>query len=190
MATHNARSTIRLLLCSLAAAFAVSTVSCKAVGLLTKSYTVRIDETEVNERLATKLPVTQQLSGTVVTVQDGKAELRPGSDRARLTLHVRAEGERAQPRVANVVTSFRVTYDPETYQFFLADTRVESVTWEGEAHRRAPLAKGALQAVVKKLDGQPIHTIDDDSIKKQIARMVLEDVEVKNGHVVVTLSLL
>ena len=157
---------------------------------MTKSYTVRIDETEVNERLAAKLPVTQPLSGAVVTVQDAKAELRPGSDRARLTLHVRAEGDRGQPRAASILASFRLTYDPETYQFFLADTRVETVTWEGDAHRRAPLAKGALQALVKKLDGQPVHTIDDDSIKKRIARMVLEDVEVKNGHVVVTLSLL
>jgi hypothetical protein len=172
----------------------LTVVGCKSVGgALLESYTVKIEEKTANEKMVEKFPISKEQEGVTITLLNPGIEFRPGSDRAHLIMEVHTDVERkgrSREMLAKVLTSFRITYDPNTYQFFVQDVKIESVDWLGAEERRAPGAKVVLQAAVAKLDGQPIHTITEEGVKNKIAKMLLKDIQVKNGFLLVTLGFL
>ena len=159
-----------------------------------RRYEIVITQEQIDGALADRFPVSKRyLLLLQVTYSEPVLSLLPEANRIRVGMkaelgYKRDEQDEFIGGSVAVVTGIR--YDPEKYQFYLDDPKIETVSVQGVSPQFADRVKDGLQAVSKEhLESIPVYTIRADDVKKTVARMILKDVRIRDGVIHVTLGL-
>ena len=164
------------------------------VAISGKRYVVELDQAEIQEKLDVRFPIEKSyLLILTLTFSEPEVSLVEGSDRITFgvltTLNVRIQGEqKSLGGRATVSTGLR--YNQEDYSFYLADPRLESLEIQGIPIKYIDRVNDlAAKALTERLNRTPVHTLNRDDLKQSAARLILQDLEVKDGKLAITLGL-
>lgn len=159
-----------------------------------KEYIVRLSETQIQEKLEKKLPLTKTYLFVIeVTLNNPRVKLEEGSERVKAGLDVEFNislGKNKEPLGGTVDVSGSVRYEAEKAQFFLDSPIIENLKVQGIPQQFTSKANKALaKALVQYYKVNPIYTLRATDIKKATAKMVLKKVVVENKELVITLGI-
>ena len=159
-----------------------------------REYKYRFTETELQEKLGARLPLTKTyLFIFDVTLDGPRVDLIEGSDRVAAGIDVILNikiGDNTVPLGGAVDISGAIGYWPDTGEFFLTDPLIESLAIDGVPDRFAEQSRSVIEiAVAEYYRTRPIYTLEGTDAAKVAGRLLLKDVTVRDEELVVTLGL-
>lgn len=159
-----------------------------------RRYEVVITQQQIDAVLADKFPVSKRYLLIIeITYSDPAVTLLPDSDRVRIGMKAELNlkfDNQAQKVGGTCLIASAVRYKPDTQQFFLSDPKIERLEIQGLAPALADrVAKAALSLSSEHLQSFPIHTLRATDLKTSAAKLLLKDVQVKDGGLHLTLGL-
>lgn len=151
-----------------------------------REFDVTITQQQIDDALAAHFPVTKtNLLVLHVTYSNPHATLLPESGRIEVGVDAELDFKlREQPRkiTGSAVMTTGLTYRYETKQFFLADPRVSKLTLQSvpQAYldKTTNFVSAAIREHVQKI---PVYTIKPKDLKTKVVRLILKDVQIKDG---------
>ncbi|MEO0576672.1 MAG: DUF1439 domain-containing protein [Pseudomonadota bacterium] len=156
-------------------------------------YTLQFTETELQEKLSAKLPVSRDYLFIFEVVLDNpRLRLVEGSDRVNagmdVTLNIRI-GNEPLPLGGKIDISGGVRYASEIGQFFLTDPIIEDLSVQGVPSRYTDRVDEVMtKALARFYAERPIYTLKDTDVKAKAAKLLLKKVVVRNSVLFVTLG--
>jgi len=156
-------------------------VGCSSLG----EVTVRITETQLQERLSKKFPITKthQLLGTV-TYENPQVTLRREDNRVEFGLEISVSNitvNNAALRCSAVMLA-SVDYNPEKKALFLTDPLLQQFVLNGAQQQDAQaLSVLFMPAIEKLLKHKPVYCLKDQDGFENIASMLVKDIRVRKG---------
>jgi len=159
-----------------------------------KEYVVRLSESDLQNKLEEKLPLTKTYLFIVqVTLNNPRVHLENGSEKVRIGLDVvfNITIDKNPKSLGGTVDVYGgILYLPEKGQFFLTDPAIERLTVEGIAPKYIDKVNKALtKTLAKYYETHPVYTLSTSDIKQAAAKMVLKDVIIENQELVVILEI-
>ena len=159
-----------------------------------KTYTLKFTEPQLRERIDNQLPFTETyLFIFTVTLDNPRVDLVEGSDRVAggldVVLNITMGGEE-RPLGGAVDVSGGVRYEAAQGEFFLTDPRIENVRIQRLPKSITNRANSALSLALGEFYRErPIYRLSETDVRQSAAKMVLQDVVVKDETLHVTLGL-
>lgn len=159
-----------------------------------KEYIFRFTESQLQEKLNAKLPLTKSyLFIFQVTLDHPRVKLANGSDRVAAGLDVLLNiriGDEQQPLGGTLDVTGSVKYVPERGEFFLTDPAVEHLAVQGVPDKYAEKVNSVIAAALAGyFADHPLYTLQVSDTKQAAAKLVLKNVAVENRELVVTLGI-
>jgi len=157
-------------------------------------YIIRINETQIREKLQSKLPLTKRYFLIVeLTLDNPRVSLKNGSSRVYAGLDAILNikiNQHPEPLGGTIDISSGVRYITETGEFFLADLKIESLQIQGIPEKFQSKVNQAISvALTEYLQKNPIYTLKRTDLKKATVRAVLKRVSVENRELVIVLGI-
>ncbi len=158
-------------------------VGCSSLG----EVTVRITETQLQERLNKKFPIKKkhQLLGTV-TYENPQVTLRRDDDRVELGIEISVSNitVNGAPLRCSAVMFASADYNPEKKALFLTDPLLQQFVLNGAQQQDAQaLSVLFMPAIDKLLKRKPVYCLKDQDAIENIASMLVKDIRMRNGCV-------
>ena len=159
-----------------------------------KEYVVRIPESQIEEALEKKLPLTKTYLFIIdVTLKNPRVDLENGSDRVAggmdVVFNIKVNGN-PKPFGGGIDLSGNVSYSPEGGEFYLLDPVIEHFSVQGIAEGIQPRVNKAIaKALSDYFNSNPIYTLKRSDIKQAAAYAVLKGVVVEGNDLVVILGI-
>ena len=175
-------------------ALLIITVGLTFYYFLGDEYIFRLTERQIQEKLNKNLPLTKSyLFIFQVTLDNPRVTLTNGSKRVGAGIDVILNiqiGNEPKPLRGSLDVSGIVSYASDKGQFFLADSVIENLTFEGIPVKYTEKVNSVLKkAIMAYLAERPIYTLSVSDVKQAAARLVLKDVIIQNSELVVTLGI-
>ena len=159
-----------------------------------KEYVYRFTESQIQEKLSTKLPFTRTfLFIFQVTLDHPRVSLANNSQRMSAGLDVVLDirvGNDAKPLGGTLDVSGGIKYVPERGEFFLTDPVIERLVFQGIPDKYLEKVNLVLaRALTAYFAERPIYALSVANTKQLAARLVLKRVVVENHELVVTLGI-
>lgn len=159
-----------------------------------KEYEIRFTESQLQDRLSERLPVSITYFVVVELILDNpRLALKNGSNRVNAGLDIRLiihYGSDPRPLDGTIDVSGGIRYQSDTGQFFLTDPMVEHFAVPGLPDDKADKIDQALtRALTEYYSERPIYTLNAGELNQAVTRMVLKRVIVENRELVVTLGI-
>jgi hypothetical protein len=165
-----------------------------AIGLIANLsiadiYEYEVTEDQINSELEEVFPVSKTFLN-ILTLSLGSAsvQLNEGSDRMLVSLNasvsLNTSGTvRSFSGTINISTG--VEYNPESGEVLLEDPEVESLHFDNFPEKDLKVLTAIVNIIVGVvLDGYPIYVLEPEDIPTDIAKLLLNDVTIEDGHVV------
>jgi hypothetical protein len=173
---------------AVARAAAVALLACLSAvtgcRLYDRGIIIEITQQQIQERLAKKFPISRDyIAGLNLTLSDPEVMLKEGSDRigfgVSAATNIKVNRENVNGRV---ILSAGLRYKHEEGELVLRDPGVEQVAlsllpqeYEDEVVAAADLA------VAHYLEDYTVYKLDPKHLKQRLAKLVLQEVVVRNG---------
>lgn len=159
-----------------------------------KEFVVRINESNIRQKLDEKLPLTKTYLFIIqVTLENPRVNLKNGSNRVNAGLDVILNvtiGKNPKPLSGTVDASGGIKYVSEKGEFYLINPIIENLEIQGIPPKYMDKANEALtKALAEYYSKNPIYTLRATDAKQVAARMILKNVIVENQELVVTLGI-
>lgn len=159
-----------------------------------KVYTIKLTETQLQEKLQKKMPINKTVLFIVqITLDNPRVQLVDGSNRINAGLDVILNitvDKQPLPLGGSVDVSGGITYNSKTAKFFLTDPIIENLKVQGLPSKHTNKANKALSKVLTKFyKDNPVYTLRATDAKKAAAKLVLKTVKIENQELVVTLGI-
>ncbi|HSY17233.1 MAG TPA: DUF1439 domain-containing protein [Candidatus Acidoferrales bacterium] len=161
-----------------------------------REFDVTITQQQIDDALQAHFPVTKtNLLILHVTYSNPHATLLPESGRIEVGVDAALEAAlkpREQPKkfTGTVVMTTGLSYRYETKQFFLADPKVSKLTLQGVPQQYLDKSTNAVSAVIREqVQKIPVYTIKPKNMKTKVVRLILKDVQIKDGVIHATLGI-
>ena len=159
-----------------------------------KEYIFRFSESQIQEKLSTKLPLTKTyLLIFRVTLNNPRVNLTNNSKRIGAGLDVSLNikiGNETKPLGGTIDISGGVKYLPERGEFFLTDPIVEHIAIQGIPENYSEKVNLILTKVLAEYYADhPIYSLRATDIKQAVAKLILKNTVIENHELVVTLGL-
>lgn len=159
-----------------------------------KEYVFRFSESQIQEKLNTKLPLTKTyLLIFQLTLDNPRVNLTNNSKRVGAGLDVILNikiGNETKPLGGAIDISGGVTYLPDQGKFFLTDPIVERVAIQGIPEKYSGKVNLILtKALAEYYADHPIYSLRATDIKQAAAKLLLKNVVVEDHELVVTLGI-
>jgi len=151
-----------------------------------REFDVTITQQQIDDALAAHFPVTKtNLLILHVTYSNPHATLLPESGRSEVGVDAELEFKlREQPKkfTGSAVMTTGLSYRYETKQFFLADPKVSKSTFQGVPQQYLDKTTNFVSAAVREhVQKIPVYTIKPKDVKTKVVRLILKDVQIKDG---------
>ncbi|MCK4341038.1 MAG: DUF1439 domain-containing protein [Phycisphaerae bacterium] len=159
-----------------------------------KRFVVELTEGQIQEKLDARFPVEKSyLLIFVLTLSDPKVVLEEGADRLSFglnaTLNIKI-GDEEKPLSGTGLVSTGIRYNPDDYSFYLTDPKIEQLAIQGiPIEYTDKVNEVAKKLALERINNYPVYQLKDDDIKQAAARLILQDLIVKEGKLVITLGL-
>ena len=159
-----------------------------------KEYVYRFSESQIQESLQEKLPLTNTYFFIIqVSLKNPRVQLENGSNRVNAGLDVEFNitvNNNPNPLGGSVDASGGIRYVSEEGQFLLTDPVIERMSVQGISQEYLEKANSArTKALADYYSKHPIYTLSTLDAKQTAARMVLKNVVVENRELVITLGI-
>lgn len=158
-----------------------------------REYVVRITETQIREKLESKLPITKHYFTIVeLTLNNPRVALKNGTSRVTAgldaTLNITALPN-PKPLAGTIDVSSGINYLAETGQFFLSNPKIEDLQIQGIPQiLQTKVLEALSKALTEYFQKNPIYTLRNN-VKQAAVRMVLKSVKIENQELVITLGI-
>lgn len=154
------------------------------------NYTVELTEAQLQQQLASMMPITQEKMFVTVTLSQPVLDLGMGGDKIGVfsSLDISAPGGIKGTGRAKV--EGRISYKKENGSFYLYNPTISHIEIDqvpAQFHSNVKqLAQLALNSSIK---GKPIFTLTEDNSQEKLAKSMLQSVKVESGKLLITLSI-
>lgn len=157
-----------------------------------QTWTFSFAQAELEEQLAERFPLQKTYFGLITVHYDNpRVALREGSNRITIGLDARVNAKVNDIDVgggADVVT--RIAYDSETGSFLLHQPRLLNLDVPGVKPFLLDRARDAAnELVAERIEGIPVYKLRPKDVKTSLARLILKEVEVRDGKLYLVLGL-
>ena len=159
-----------------------------------KEYTITLTESQLQEKLAEKLPLTKTYFFIFqVTLENPRVFLTNGRKRVDVGLDVNLNiniNKEPKPLGGSIDVSGGVLYVAEKGQFFLTDPVVEKIKVQGIPEHYSDKANIALSKALSNYYAEhPIYTLKSTDIKQAATKLILKDVYIYHKELVIILGI-
>ena len=159
-----------------------------------KETVFRFSESQIQEKLAAKLPVSKTFFFIFqLTLDHPRVTIVGETKRVRAALDVVLNivfGNESKPLNGTLDVSSGIVYAPERGAFFLTDPIIERFAIDGMPEKYNEKINAALtKAIAAYFIEQPIYTLRAADTRQAAAKLVLKSVTVENGELVVKLGI-
>lgn len=154
------------------------------------NYTVELTEAQLQQQLASMMPITRERMFVTVTLSQPILDLGMGGDKIGVfsSLDISAPGGIKGTGRAKV--EGRISYKKENGSFYLYNPTISQIEIDqipAQFHSNVKeLAQLALNSSIK---GKPIFTLKEDNTQEKLAKSMLQSVKVESGKLLITLSI-
>ena len=158
-------------------------------GCASTSITITRTQSDLQESVAKRFPVTTETHLVTVTFRDPKVLLQDGDDRIGLDVETEIQFPFGAPITGRVASLGRLSYDPSAKAFYFREPSIERLEFPGIEGDRKAKARAALAAVAKlTLASIPVYTLAGRTLKETTAEYLLTEVFVREGKLHLTLG--
>jgi hypothetical protein len=158
-------------------------------GCAGSSITLTRSQSELQESIAKRFPITKERYLAAITFRDPKVLLRNGDDRIGLDVETEIRFPFAAPIVGRVATLGRLYYDPDAKAFYFRDASIERLDFRGLEGDLNFKVRAALEAVGKPtLESIPVYKLEGRNLKETTAQHFLTEVFVRGGKLYLKLG--
>jgi hypothetical protein len=151
--------------------------------------TVTVTAAELQRELSRKLPLTRAGRLATVTVQAAEVVLTEGSDRIGIRATSSVQLPLGRPLTGKVQVDGQLRYVPEQGELWFDDARVVDLGVAAIPASIKPTVEELVGGIARGvLARTPVYRLKQESIKQQLAKLVLREVVVRDGKVVATLG--
>lgn len=162
----------------------VAVLALAAVCVRKPEVVLTMSRDDVQQRVSSKFPIEQKAFLLRAVYSDPVVRLEPTSKRIGLSLTATVsflEGRVARGRIEGDMS---VRYDPDQAALFFDDARFSRLHIEGVSEsvlqQVLPLANTLLH---ERLDRIPVYRLNANDLRHDVARGLLKEVDVQDGHV-------
>ncbi|MGJ8697020.1 MAG: DUF1439 domain-containing protein [Verrucomicrobiaceae bacterium] len=173
-----------------------------AIGLLLGGWTIwqklqskdgillTFTEAELEAKLGEEFPRTELIQGILpLTIDTPDVELVPNSDRVRVSLGANVNAFIAQYD-ATATISCAIRYEPSDQSLRFNKAIIEKFDTEKLPEKyREEVSLAATLLIQKYLNDQPVYHLKDEDLKGQTARLLVQEIGVKDGLLQIRLGL-
>jgi hypothetical protein len=170
--------------------------SLKAIILLTFSlvafdtmaigYTLKLSETELQERVSAMMPLEKKQLFLTVVISDPQISLLPDTDQVGVFLNVDAiiaSGLKGSGRGRVIGSLF---YDKSLGAFFLKAPVLDSLQIDRlPAQLNQQIAKVSQAMIASTLASYPLYTLNDNDFKQKMAKSMIESIDVQDQQLLI-----
>ncbi len=152
---------------------------------------LKFSEQDIRDKLEKKFPKIEKIYGVVpVTIEKPEVSFVEGEERFKLKLMARVDIPLKGSYHAMLTMRTGVLFDQKNKALQLTEIEVEEI----EASKLPKKYESALSLLAtvlaqKYLDGQEVYRLKETDLKKKAARYLIQNIQVKDDHLVVTLGL-
>jgi hypothetical protein len=153
-------------------------------------FEVILDEAELQAKVEEPFPIEKQYLLFQVTLKEPKVHLLPDANRLEVEMQigVKVKGLETEFRGLASVTG-RIRYLPEKASFFLDDPQVQRLKLPGIPERFTSRANELVELALREwYERFPIYRLKEGRFKHEVARLVLQKMEVRNQKLILTLG--
>ncbi len=162
---------------------------CQSLVVHAFSYTLEVTEQELQEKVSAMMPIEKQHLFVTVTLSDPDIDLIKGSNKIGVFVNISAVVPGAIQGTGRAKIVGSLIYKPAEGAFYFEEPLVETFEVDQLSAEYAPMLKELSQVSVSKaLSRYPVYTLKDDKIEQQLAKSVLESIEVKDEVLFIHLS--
>jgi len=159
-----------------------------------KEYVFSFSESQIREKLATKLPLNKKyLLFFEVRLDNPRVSLTNGSNRVAAGLDVILNiwiDKNPKPLGGSIDATGGIKYVKDSGEFFLTEPVIEHLSMQGIPDKYTKKVNLVLtKALSEYYDSHPIYVLKPIDVKKAAARLVLKNVIIKNQNLVVVLGI-
>lgn len=153
------------------------------------NYTVEFTEAQLQQQLASMMPVTREQMFVTVTLSEPILDLGIGDNKIGVfsSMDISAPGGIKGTGRAKIVG--QISYKKQTGEFFLYNPTVSHIEVDqipSQFHSNIKqLAQLGLNSAIK---GKPIFKLNDDNPQQNLAKSMLQSVKVEPGKILITLA--
>jgi hypothetical protein len=147
-----------------------------------QSVTLRLNRSQIQNSLTEHFPIEKKDVLYSLSLRNPEVLLKDGSDRIGLRVKAAVRLIGTSERTGTVGIDGTMRYEPTTRQFFLTDTRIQDLTFDGVSSSVMDKLRGVLKPVLEsRLVVIPLYQLKEKDRKQAALGLVLKSVAVKNG---------
>lgn len=153
------------------------------------SYTQVVTENELQAQLSALMPIEKKHFLATIKLSNPTIQLLENMDKLALsaTISVSALGHYQGQGELDIVSGIR--YDNGDASFYLVDPQIRRLSVAHLSEHLQPKVKEITQLLLTSVfEKQPVYQLKDDDIKHQLAKSILQTVEIKNQSLQITLG--
>ncbi len=157
--------------------------------LLANSFTMELSEAQLQQTIASVMPLENTKFFVTVNLADPKIELQAGSDEISISSRVSARipGDLQGSGFGRI--SGKIHYDAQQGAFYLQQPRLREFHIDNLPAAYAAEVRDIAQSILQStLVDQPVYTLNDANLKERLTRASLKSVKVKDGKLLVELA--
>lgn len=153
-------------------------------------YTVELTEAQLQQQLASMMPITKEKMFVTVTLSKPALELGVGGDKIGVFSNLDISAPGGIKGTGRAKVEGRISYKKQTGEFFLYNPTISQIEIDqipNQFHSNVKqLAQLALNSSIK---GKPIFTLTDNNSQEKLAKSMLKSVKVEPGKILITLAI-
>ncbi|MGJ8691292.1 MAG: DUF1439 domain-containing protein [Thalassotalea sp.] len=154
------------------------------------SYTLEFSEAELQSKLDAMMPLVKKKLFMKITISAPKLDLIDNANELALFANINVSAPGGLNGSGKTKIKGSIDYRPEQGAFYLKNPEVIELHINGVLPQYQMKIKELAQAsIAKALLKQPIYKFKDDDMKQKMAKSTLTSVVVKNGKLLVNLSM-
>lgn len=155
-----------------------------------KDHYIDITQAEIQQQLDPRFPLEKNLLVFRLALSHPKVLLKEGSDRIDFSVDAIASVPGQKDYKGSAQLSGKVKYNPERGDFFLTDSKVESLNIPGLAGGNLDKAREFSSILIKEsLERFSLYKLDPKNFQESVAKALLKSVKVENGKLRITLGI-
>ncbi len=160
------------------------------LSTVSHGYTLEFTQPQLQEKISAMMPVTKKTMFATVIVDNAVLDLVPGVNQIALTANIKANGLAGLSASGMLKVQGTLKYNAKEGAFYLNNPKIIELNInEIPPQFHEQVKKLAQAALAKSLTRHPVYKLKDNNMKQQLAKTMLQSMEVKDQTLVVTLGL-
>ena len=154
------------------------------------SYTVELTEAQLQQQLASMMPITREQMFVTVTLSQPVLDLGMGGDKIGVLSSLAISAPGGVKGTGRARVEGRISYKKETGSFYLYDPTISHIEIDQvPAQFHSNVKELAQLALNNSIKGKPIFRLKEDNAQQKLAKSMLQSVKVEPGKLLITLSI-